>query len=77
MWTLVPGGPDWMPITPKTGSLFHADSQNFAENRSARRDEALIPRCRLSRNMTRISTIVGFIARIRFGGRNRPGAGME
>lgn len=20
------GGPDWMPITPKTGSLFHADS---------------------------------------------------
>ena len=20
-------GPDWMPITPKTGSLFHADSQ--------------------------------------------------
>jgi hypothetical protein len=21
-----PGGPDWMPITPKTGSLFHADS---------------------------------------------------
>jgi hypothetical protein len=22
-----PGGPDWMPITPKTGSLFHADSQ--------------------------------------------------
>jgi hypothetical protein len=27
MWTLVPGGPDWMPITPKTGALFHADSQ--------------------------------------------------
>ena len=22
-----PRGPDWMPITPKTGSLFHADSQ--------------------------------------------------
>src|SRR4030088_933385 len=21
-----PRGPDWMPITPKTGSLFHADS---------------------------------------------------
>lgn len=21
------GGPDWTPITPKTGSLFHADSQ--------------------------------------------------
>ena len=20
-----PGGPDWMPITPKTGALFHAD----------------------------------------------------
>src|SRR5580704_10993642 len=22
-----PRGPDWMPITPKTGSLFHAESQ--------------------------------------------------
>jgi citrate lyase subunit beta/citryl-CoA lyase len=22
-----PRGPDWMPITPKTGSLLHADSQ--------------------------------------------------
>src|ERR1700689_3845163 len=22
----LPRGPDWMPITPKTGSLFHADS---------------------------------------------------
>src|ERR1700746_1935929 len=22
-----PRGPDWMPITPKAGSLFHADSQ--------------------------------------------------
>ena len=21
-----PRGPDWMPITPKTGSLFHAES---------------------------------------------------
>jgi hypothetical protein len=21
-----PRGPDWMPITPKAGSLFHADS---------------------------------------------------
>src|SRR5260370_34239436 len=26
-WTQYPGGPDWMPTTPKTGSLFHADSQ--------------------------------------------------
>jgi hypothetical protein len=25
----LPRGPDWMPITPKTGSLFHADSQSF------------------------------------------------
>ncbi len=25
-----PRGPDWMPITPKTGSLFHADSQRIA-----------------------------------------------
>ena len=27
-----PRGPDWMPITPKTGSLFHADSH--ADHRS-------------------------------------------
>jgi hypothetical protein len=25
----LPRGPDWMPITPKTGSLFHADSQHL------------------------------------------------
>jgi hypothetical protein len=24
-----PRGPDWMPITPKTGSLFHADSHTM------------------------------------------------
>jgi hypothetical protein len=24
-----PRGPDWMPITPKTGSLLHADSQAY------------------------------------------------
>ena len=24
-----PRGPDWMPITPKTGSLFHAESQPY------------------------------------------------
>jgi hypothetical protein len=32
----LPRGPDWMPITPKTGSLFHADSQvefELEENR--------------------------------------------
>ena len=23
-----PRGPDWMPITPKTGSLFHAETQS-------------------------------------------------
>ena len=23
-----PRGPDWMPITPKTGSLFHAESHH-------------------------------------------------
>jgi hypothetical protein len=27
VWTLSPRGPDWMPITPKTGSLFHAETQ--------------------------------------------------
>jgi HSP20 family protein len=26
VWTIRPRGPDWMPITPKTGSLFHAES---------------------------------------------------
>ena len=26
-----PRGSDWMPITPKTGSLFHADSTPFPE----------------------------------------------
>ena len=25
-----PRGPDWMPITPKTGSLFHAETHFFA-----------------------------------------------
>ncbi len=37
MWTLSPRGPDWMPITPKTGSLFlfHADSQSNEIARSA------------------------------------------
>src|SRR6476469_2653022 len=24
----MPRGPDWMPITPKTGSLFHAETHN-------------------------------------------------
>ncbi|GLI91606.1 capsule polysaccharide export inner-membrane protein CtrB [Methylocystis echinoides] len=27
MWTLRQRGPDWTPITPKAGSLFHADQQ--------------------------------------------------
>src|SRR5258707_14530247 len=26
VWSLSPRGPDWMPITPKTGSLFHAET---------------------------------------------------
>jgi hypothetical protein len=26
VWTLSAGGPDWTPITPKTGSLFHAET---------------------------------------------------
>lgn len=26
MWTLIPRGPNWMPITRKTRSLFHAES---------------------------------------------------
>src|SRR5713101_500089 len=28
-WTPQPRGPDWMPITPKTGSLFHAETQSL------------------------------------------------
>jgi hypothetical protein len=34
----LPGGPDWMPITPKRGSLFHAETQpvdNFESTDSA------------------------------------------
>jgi hypothetical protein len=27
-----PRGPDWMPITPKTGSLFHAETQTAQES---------------------------------------------
>ena len=30
-----PRGPDWMPITPKTGSLLHADSHLNAEGQIA------------------------------------------
>ena len=26
-----PRGPDWMPITPKTGSLFHAETQFYGQ----------------------------------------------
>lgn len=29
-----PRGPDWMPITPKTGSLFHAETQSATETAS-------------------------------------------
>ena len=32
-----PRGPDWMPITPKTGSLFHAESHPVGRNPPARR----------------------------------------
>src|SRR5215469_16693403 len=28
MWTPPFGGPDWTPITPKTGSFLHADSHS-------------------------------------------------
>ena len=35
MWTLSPRGPDWMPITPKTGSLFHAETQRATATASA------------------------------------------
>ena len=30
-------GPDWMPITPKTGSLFHAETQATADRHGAAR----------------------------------------
>lgn len=35
------GGPDWKPITPKTGSLFHAETQAYAELLSNLPDKAL------------------------------------
>jgi hypothetical protein len=31
-----PRGPDWMPITPKTGSLFHAETHWIASSQFAR-----------------------------------------
>src|ERR1700736_1812149 len=43
LWTRRPGGPDWMPITPKTGSLFHADSHYCLHVTLARRLHALAP----------------------------------
>ena len=39
MWTRRSGGPDWMPITPKTGSIFHADSHPILIRRGAIQDE--------------------------------------
>src|SRR5215211_4080415 len=36
-----PRGPDWMPITPKTGSLFHADSQQVLGFKPAPRLEQI------------------------------------
>jgi hypothetical protein len=36
-------GPDWMPITPKTGSLFHADSQPAPLRRGHERPLSLGP----------------------------------
>jgi len=43
-----PRGPDWMPITPKTGSLFHADSHRscldpVGAQRIVKRREAQTP----------------------------------
>jgi hypothetical protein len=34
----LPRGPDWMPITPKTGSLFHADSHRVQVKEDYRRN---------------------------------------
>jgi hypothetical protein len=31
VWTLKCGGPDWTPITPKTGSLFHAETHRLSD----------------------------------------------
>jgi len=38
MWTLLFGGPDWMPITPKTGSFLHADSHKAGTEVDYERD---------------------------------------
>src|SRR5258708_17120198 len=45
-------GPDWMPITPKTGSLFHADSQLGPAARIMHRTRATNER--LARRATKI-----------------------
>ena len=44
-----PRGPDWMPITPKTGSLFHAESTMSSAEFTAFLEQTLGPaaeRCR-------------------------------
>ena len=44
-----PRGPDWMPITPKTGSLFHADSHPRHEIGRTARWAVVFSRMRWSR----------------------------
>jgi hypothetical protein len=34
----LPRGPDWMPITPKTGSLFHAETHSTVPQAEAQTD---------------------------------------
>jgi hypothetical protein len=41
----LPRGPDWMPITPKTGSLFHADSHPRRSTRPLRVREEISGHC--------------------------------
>src|SRR5207253_830064 len=47
-----PRGPDWMPITPKTGSLFHADLQLSS---GARADRGQSPSKPITGTATKIS----------------------
>jgi hypothetical protein len=42
VWTLSPRGPDWMPITPKTGSLFHAETHANIDRVASRLAESAL-----------------------------------
>jgi hypothetical protein len=47
------GGPDWTPITPKTGFLFHAETQPIQEVEIHEQRLSLVKRLSMMRIMAR------------------------